>query len=410
MKILFINCIYYPFRCSGAEKILYLLSDSLAKQGHDLRILTLTDKKKSSSLVNGIKVDRIPIKNLYLYQIGIKKPFLKKILWHLINIYNPFYTNELQKYLKENKPDIVNTHNITGFTPSLFSIIKKNKIPLVHTMHDQYLLCFKCTMFDSSLCQKKCLKCKFLKFNYKKHVSNVDHFIGVSKFITKKHIAYDLINKKKSSTIQNIITKPVNFQVNKNKYKINKIIRFGYIGTISEEKGVNYLINQILKLINLNENKIDNKFTLLIAGSGDPQIEKKIVMNCKKFNSIKYQGFIESSNFFPSIDMLIVPSLWEDTYPTVVLESLSNNVPVIASKLGGMPELITNNINGILFNPNNGKSDELMNIIYKIVKNPSLITYYKKNINNNNLNTKKSISDWSIQQVNLFKKIIKNYK
>lgn len=406
MKILFINCIFYPFRCSGAEKIILQLSQSLVVKGNDVRILTLTNNKYGSTdEIDGVKVDRIPIKNLYLYEIGINKPFFLKFFWHLINIYNLLYGFEIKNYLKKFKPDIVNTHNITGFTPSIFKIIKNSNIPVIHTIHDQYLLCFKCTMFDKKLCDSICIKCKFLKFNYKNFIAKVDHFVGVSKFITNKHIALGYFNKKNSSTIQNIVFRQIKF--NDKKSSLSKDhIKFGYIGTLNKDKGIVYLLKQISRIINSNSIKFNTKFTFSIAGSGEEKIEKYIIDSAKKYQCIQYKGFVNPDFFFPSIDVLIVPSLWEDTFPTVILEAFAYNIPVIGSKLGGIPELVIDNYNGFLFDPDNGKSNDLSKILLSLIKDPLLIEKAKKNISINKNN--KNQSEWINQYIGLFEKVIKS--
>ena len=72
---------------------------------------------------------------------------------------------------------------------------------------------------------------------------------------------------------------------------------------------------------------------------------------------------MDSSKFFEMIDVLIVPSLWNEPFGRVVIESILHSKPVIASNVGGIPELLINN-KQFVFRP---KVKELRTLIQKII-------------------------------------------
>jgi glycosyltransferase involved in cell wall biosynthesis len=128
-------------------------------------------------------------------------------------------------------------------------------------------------------------------------------------------------------------------------------LNFGFIGTLSQAKGIEWLIDQYLKL--------DINATLIIGGRGDESYERKIKEKSKGAN-IKFLGFVDSQEFYSKIDVLIVPSIWPDTF-RVAYEYSANNIPVIASNIGGLPEIIKDGVNGLLCDVNNEDSlGELM--------------------------------------------------
>lgn len=86
----------------------------------------------------------------------------------------------------------------------------------------------------------------------------------------------------------------------------------------------------------------------------------------------------EIASVFQNIDMLIVPSLWQENSPLVIQEAFLAETPVIASRLGGIPEIVQNGINGLLFNP--GDVDELREKMQQIINNPSLIEKFRENM------------------------------
>lgn len=86
----------------------------------------------------------------------------------------------------------------------------------------------------------------------------------------------------------------------------------------------------------------------------------------KDNNSIKIVGYMNSQEFYRQIDIIVIPSVWPDTFPTVAFEACANNVPVICSRIGGLPEIIKQDTNGLLFTP--GSVDELTTILNNITQ------------------------------------------
>lgn len=75
---------------------------------------------------------------------------------------------------------------------------------------------------------------------------------------------------------------------------------------------------------------------------------------------------MNSQEFYRQIDIIVIPSVWPDTFPTVAFEACANNVPVICSRIGGLPEIIKQDTNGLLFTP--GSVDELTTILNNITQ------------------------------------------
>jgi len=139
-----------------------------------------------------------------------------------------------------------------------------------------------------------------------------------------------------------------------NAVDINKIPKKGrklfqnqiiFVGRLSKEKGV----IQLLKLVEI----LPKNITLLILGSGP--LENLVKKTEQKFQNLKYLGFKskeETLEFIKGSDLLIHPSLVEGISSTL-LEAMVCKIPIIASDIPGNRELITNNENGILIDPNN---------------------------------------------------------
>jgi glycosyltransferase involved in cell wall biosynthesis len=90
---------------------------------------------------------------------------------------------------------------------------------------------------------------------------------------------------------------------------------------------------------------------LLIAGKGPNAFVQELRSRYLENRRIRFLGHVRPGTFLNSIDLLAVPSLWNDPCPLVVAEAILTGVPVIASRRGGIPELIREGVDGWLFEP-----------------------------------------------------------
>ena len=140
------------------------------------------------------------------------------------------------------------------------------------------------------------------------------------------------------------------------------------MGRIDIRKGVELLLKEFT-LFN------DGKYELLIAGEG----KKYYVENLKKrYNkNIKYLGFVNKKKFLCEIDILVIPSLWNEPLTRVILESYSYGVCVIATSTGGTPEIVDDGKTGFLFNP--GDKKRFKEIVERIIDYPMLVDDFRIN-------------------------------
>jgi glycosyltransferase involved in cell wall biosynthesis len=111
-------------------------------------------------------------------------------------------------------------------------------------------------------------------------------------------------------------------------------MRFGFLGQIVPTKGVHTLIDAFLA-----DELLDTE--LWIAGRGEGgDYENDLRRRTQAAGNIRWLGYVKPAELLENIDVLVVPSLWHDTAPLVVLEAASHAVPVLGSNRGGIPELI----------------------------------------------------------------------
>ncbi|HFZ2457831.1 TPA: glycosyltransferase, partial [Klebsiella aerogenes] len=131
----------------------------------------------------------------------------------------------------------------------------------------------------------------------------------------------------------------------------DKIV-LGYLGRIEEEKGVEVLLNALSKFKGME---------IKIAGKGSEDYIK--YLNEKYINTeMSFLGVVNANDFFPRIDYLIVPSMWNEPLGRVVLEAASFGIPSIGSAKGGIPEIIKDCQTGYIFN----SESQLIDVLKKI--------------------------------------------
>jgi glycosyltransferase involved in cell wall biosynthesis len=228
------------------------------------------------------------------------------------------------------------------------------------------------------------------KEEMKRNILKIDQIIAPSQFLRNVFIEYG-IPEDKITFSENGYNLEL-FTYFKKKEKKSKKIIFGFVGGIQKHKGIHIMTDAF--------SDIDKeKAELRIYGKYDPK--ESYVMNLQKkskeVNNISFEGEFDDIKLpFSEIDVLITPSIWNETGgPLVIREALATKTPVIASRVGSIPELVFDDVNGLLFNINDSK--DLNKKILKIIDHPELIKKFQSNIK-----TPRSMEEQSKEIANIF--------
>lgn len=345
MRILIFNTNYYPNISGGAEISTQLLAETLYTLGNDVWVCTIADSEKRE-LVNGVNVVYTNYRNVYWAFEGTRSKW-KKSIWHILDIYNIRFAGFLRKLIDEIKPDIIHTNNICGFSSIVWHQAKSMGVPVVHTLRDYYLLCYKSTMFKNGRpCTQQCFDCKLSSMVPKMISQDIDGVVGISRFVLDKHLEYGYFGQTKyREVIYNSIVKTKTL-VERNPYVI------GYMGSILPSKGIERLIADFSRLAAEN-------YTLEIAGDSNTEYVSYLKRKYTSSN-IKFVGRVSANDFLSHISLLVVPSEWHEPFGRVVVEAILAKCPVFVSNRGGMPELVSHE-NGRIFSLE--EKDSLFNLL-----------------------------------------------
>lgn len=241
---------------------------------------------------------------------------------------------------------------------SLLNLFHKKTIVTIHDMIP-YIIPERSKHYN--LYYKYC--CKLAK--------HANHIITVSEASKKDIIKYLKISPNKISVIYHGVDHNRFYPL---KNKPHNAFKIGYIGGLGKRKNISLLIQAFAELI--KDKKYFN-IKLIIGGSGPQKQElEKLITNLKIKNKVELKGFIQENKkneFLSSLDLFVFPSLYEG-FGLPILEAMACQVPVLASNISSMPEILDNN--GFLFENNN--LDSLINKLKYIINNKNKLKIIAK--------------------------------
>jgi len=143
-------------------------------------------------------------------------------------------------------------------------------------------------------------------------------------------------------------------------------VLFGYVGRLAEEKGVDQLVKAARQMAGGT-----TRFRVVVLGDGPrrPSLEQ-LIREANLGGVVTLLGFDKDpARWYSAMDAFVLPSLQEGT-PMALLEAMAHRVPVIASAVGGVPAIITHDLNGLLVPP--GDSQELMLAMQRLAASSAL--------------------------------------
>jgi glycosyltransferase involved in cell wall biosynthesis len=346
----------------GASKIFLQIIELLKSNGHQIHVV-LPSKGPLDKMISQIKGTHVSY-----YSLGVlRKKYLNPL--GLINrlVANIKAIKFLSNYIKDHSIDLVYTNTSTILCGGIAA--KKNGVPSIFHIHE--------IPTGNKLYE-------FLSGKIINRYSN--KVLTVSESVKKHWLKY--IDDKKIARIYNgiIFSKTdslIKLERDQDDFVITSVAR------LIPYKGHSYLIDIADELI-----KKSTKFKFLIVGdtlSSYVSYEKSVIQKVKDLgleNQIKFLGFRNDiSSILKQSDLFIHPAISPDPLPTVLFESLYNDLPSVATNLGGAIEILDNGNNGLLIPYNDPK--KAANLINEYCANTKL---QKKHLENSKKNFKINFS------------------
>lgn len=357
MRILLVNKFHYLR--GGSEKYYFELAQLLKSKGHTVGFFSMKHEENITTGDAEYFVEEIDLNT------GSK-------LKALDVIYSQENKRLMAKALEEFKPDIVHINNFQRqLSASIIDAIKEKNIPIVMTAHDLNPICPASIMlYNGEVCddcitngyaqciKKKCVKDSTLKstlgvmekkyYDFHKVFRKIDCIISPSEFI-KNQLVNGKLKYNEIVTLHNFVN-----ESERNEYVLGDYAF--YLGRLSKEKG-------ILNLIEAIGDIPDAK--LLIAGDGPEREKIEAYISEHKLDGritlLGYQNQDSIHKYITNSRFVVIPSIWNENCPYSVLEAMEIGKPIVASRMGGIPELIADGENGYLY-----KADDINELKEKL--------------------------------------------
>ena len=363
MKVLMANKFF--FRKGGAEIVMFQERNFLLRSGEEVIDFSMQDERNCESPYESHFVSRKDYEGRNLTKIGLA----------LSLVHSREAVSKIAALIDKMRPDLMHCHNVYHqITPSIISVAKSRGIPVVLTLHD-----FKpvCPVYLRLRAGRPCSLC--LDGDFRQVLMNrcaggsvgasallyaeaaiqrwlgsyekVDRFLAPSRFM--RDAALHRFRSGQVALLYNgVDTAELEVSTRDEGYAL-------YLGRLSREKGVETL---------LQAHEAAGTWDLVIAGTGP--LERGLQM---RYRNARFVGQLSGQALKAAIggaSAIVVPSEWYENCPMSVLEAMAYGKPVVASRIGGIPELVVDGETGVLFEP--GDAADLRRHVSRLMGDASL--------------------------------------
>lgn len=255
--------------------------------------------------------------------------------------FNQTQRSYFRSVLHQFQPDLVHSHSMVDVATGVWADVADAGYPIVHTLRDYDLLCANGAMYHHG---RPCGPiCGLVSAAKKRHHKAVRAVAAISQRTLDIHTNRGLFSHVPAS-LRRVIwnSAPVEgIAINYRRPSRSGPLSFGYLGRLSEEKGVGLLIQAVKRL------PLTPDWRLVIAGNAGANVD--VFRRAAQGMPIEFVGLVRPREFFECIDLLVVPSIWEEPFGRVVIEAYSMGVPVLGADIGGIPEIIVGDRDQWLF-------------------------------------------------------------
>lgn len=353
MKILLVNKFHYLK--GGSEKVYFDTKELLEKNDHQVVCFSMEHEKNEPCADDQYFVSNVD----FATRDGLFKKARRFI-------YNKEAAEKLEILLEQEKPDLAHLHNISHqLTPSILKPLQKRGIPIVQTLHDYQVICPNYRLYTEGKVCERCKKHRYyhciihkcvqnsvaasclaalelkLQWLFRFYKEKVDLFIVPSAFLKNKLAEWGV--KRPIEVVPNFVdTEKLQPAYMPGNYLI-------CVSRLSEEKGVLTLLEAMQKLPDVQ---------LKLVGDGPQKDKVEKFIKQRKLGNVQYLGEkrgLELQYLIRGARFLILPSELYENYPMIALEAMALGKPILAANIGGIPEIVVENVTGWLFHSGSAK-------------------------------------------------------
>jgi glycosyltransferase involved in cell wall biosynthesis len=396
LNVCFVTPEYFPIS-GGTGAYVYYLSHSLQKLGHTVHVVA-RDEQDSERTINGIQVHYIK---------GVGNALTR--YWRFARS----ASKKIKELNKQNGFDII--HANLPLVPS-FAIPDDSAKAIVCAVHSTWKGEAMVTKRDNpkelNPNEKSMLRFNFVLRSYeKKLMKRSDALIAVSKYTvdeltdlygidkTKIHVIYNGVDIERFKPRPNSAERRREFGLEKDQ----KVVLF--VGRLYHRKGIDTLLRSVPPVL-----KEYSNVKFVISGTGFKQKEESLRNLAKELDiedHVTFLGYVPDDKLpllYSASDIFVLPAIYEN-FPFAILEAQATGLPVISTKVGGIPEFLVDNQNGYVIEPRD--PTQLTQKVLALLQDPKLA----KKMGDRGRKLIEEKFDWRLitsQVIDLYHKLLEN--
>jgi glycosyltransferase involved in cell wall biosynthesis len=358
MRILQVVHQYAPEHVGGTELYTQWLAKSLASEGHESAVFYRRNAEGS-----GLERRSDEGVEVWAARSGSVDPRRR----FLATFGDAAVVRGCDKVLEAVRPDLVHIQHLMGIPAAVAGLIASRGIPYVITFNDYWWVCANAqliTNYSRDLCEGprayvNCGRCALARAGHPRLLAAVPPLMGM--FAVRNQMLKQVVRgsavtiapsrfvgeyySSHMSTAGNSLVIPHGLEdsVGPPTHRRSDTVRFGYLGGLSWQKGVHVAIDALREVKGGRE--------LWIAG--DETADEGYVGRLRSAAGpgVRFLGRLDRQGVWDllgQVDVLLVPSLWPETFSFVVSEAFRACVPVIASRVGALAERVRDGVDGLL--------------------------------------------------------------
>lgn len=416
MRILLAAHQFFPDHSAGVETVTLGLARELKTRGHDPHVLAPRRSEPGGirpGQVEDYEYGGISVRRIGRPEEGFSRPYR-------LNYRNDTMAQRTREYMKTLQPDIVHAVHLQGLSADVLPVFKEFDVPLVYTATDFWTICpvVDLRRHDGVMCRgpelHHCIRCvagrdpesrmntavgqapdtalkaagllsrtPLTRFSHslrqvgdlreragyiREKMKLVDRVIAYTRLTRDLLLANGIGEGKIGVSTYGIDTSDI-VKASKNRSP-SSTLRVGFIGTLASHKGCDILIRAFKEL------PPDLDVTLAIHGDPGQYVSytEELRALAAEDPGIEFRGPFSRPDIgrvFSEIDVLVVPSRWYENAPGVIYEAFAAGVPVLATDLGGMSEVVIHGENGLLFGLDD--AEDLARQLRRVMEEPGLL-------------------------------------
>ena len=358
-RVLVVSHLYAPDSYGGAEVIAEQDVRGLRRRGYEVRVFCGRIDHAAPQYALSTRVDATIVR-VALHT----SDFMQR---EKLNHRNAVLERQFARCVEAFHPDVVQFHNVFALTAGLVDVCRQRRIPTIMTLHDYWPLCLKNVMLTNAdeVCRHHGLNCFACQSKVsdaepvplparntlmKLALRDVDRFLAPARYLGERFVAHGFPPGRLRVVPYGIDLRPFQRAARRRRLKPGGApVIVAYLGYLGLHKGVEYLVRAAAQV------RRKDRIRILVAG-GTKDVRYAAYLQAL-IRQLSLEGIVHLvpgipharvARWYHQIDVLVLPSIWPENQPVTILEAMASGLPVIASAVGGVPEMIRHGETGWL--------------------------------------------------------------